>query len=53
MQDNNVAVVDLYSLILPREAELQRPHDVHFKPEGYKVLAQAVADAIETQLPKK
>lgn len=53
MKENNVAVDDLYTLVLPRQAELGRPNDVHFQPEGYKVLAASVAASIEAQLPKK
>ena len=53
MKANDVAVDDLYTAILPRQAELQRPYDVHFKPEGSEVLAQTVAESIEKQLPKK
>ena len=53
MRKNDVAVDDLYAVVLSREAELQRPHDVHFQPEGYILLAQSVAASIEGQLPKK
>lgn len=44
------AVCDLYSAVLPREAELQQHENVHFTPAGYDFLAQQVAGAIERQL---
>ena len=53
MSENGVSVDDLYGTILPQVAEVGRPNDVHFKPEGYDVLARAVATSIEAQLPGK
>lgn len=53
MSENGVAIDDLYSIVLPRMTEVGRPNDVHFKPEGYELLARAVAASIETQLPGK
>lgn len=53
MNENGVAIDDLYAVVLPRQAEIGRPNDVHFGPEGYDVLAKAVAASIEAQLPKK
>lgn len=53
MQENGVAIDDLYSVVLPVQEKIGRPNDVHFAPEGYEVLAQAVASSIEAQLPKK
>jgi hypothetical protein len=53
MSENGVSVDDLYGTILPQIAEVGRPNDVHFKPEGYDVLAKAVASSIEAQLPGK
>ncbi len=52
MQENGVAVDDLYALMLPKQAELQRPKDVHFLPAGSDLLGQAVAESIEAVLPK-
>lgn len=52
MKANDVAVDDLYAVVLPKLAEVARPNDVHFKPEGYDVLARAVADSIAAQLPR-
>jgi hypothetical protein len=43
-------VDDLYAVALPRLAEIQQHENVHYTPEGYKVLAQPVAAAIRAQL---
>lgn len=51
MKENNVAIDDLYTVILPKQAELQKPKDVHFQKEGSEILGKAVAASIETQLP--
>ena len=52
MKDNKISVNDLYSFTLPRLKELQIEEDVHFKPDGYVVLAKQVASAIDRHLPK-
>jgi acyl-CoA thioesterase-1 len=46
MKDNGITILDLYAFALPRLAQLQKPHDVHFTPEGYKALAEQVAAAV-------
>ena len=43
-------VCDLYTAVLPREAELQLKENVHFTPAGYDFLAQQVAASIEALL---
>jgi lysophospholipase L1-like esterase len=53
MNKNGVAVNDLYSLVLPVRETACRPGDVHFTPEGYELLAGAVAASVEQQLPAK
>ena len=53
MKETGVAVDDLNTLITPELANLQNPHDVHYKPEGYAFLAKQVAAEIEKALPKK
>lgn len=53
MQENGVAIDDLYAAILPDREKVGRENDVHFAPEGYAILAKAVADSIASQLPKK
>lgn len=52
MKESGVQVDDLYAVILPKQAELQKPKDVHFSAEGSQVLGAAVAGSIEAQLPK-
>ena len=42
-----------YAVVLPVQDKVGRPNDVHFVPEGYEVLAKAVAASIEAQLAKK
>jgi acyl-CoA thioesterase-1 len=53
MQENGVAIDDLYAVILPVQTKVGRENDVHFGPEGYELLAKAVAESIAAQLPKK
>ena len=53
MRDNHIAIHDLYSFALPRVAEIQIPVNVHFTPEGSKLLAHQVAASIEAALPKQ
>lgn len=52
MRESGVAVDDLYSVALPIMEKHGRPKDLHFAPEGYEILATAVAASIEGQLPK-
>ena len=53
MQRQAVAIDDLYGFALPRLAEIQLPANVHFKPEGSKVLAGQVAASILKELSSK
>lgn len=46
MDENGIRIDDLYTFALPRLGEIQRPDNVHFEPEGSKVLAQQVARSI-------
>lgn len=50
MKENGIAVDDLYAYVKPREAELQLPVNVHFKPEGSKALAEEVVKSIRAAL---
>jgi acyl-CoA thioesterase-1 len=50
MQEHGIAVDDLYAVAKPRLAEIQRPANVHFTPEGSEFLARAVAKSIERAL---
>jgi acyl-CoA thioesterase-1 len=53
MQEQGIAVDDLYAVAKPQLAEIQLPANVHFTPEGSRVLAQAVAKSIEQALAKR
>jgi acyl-CoA thioesterase-1 len=53
MTENGVAIDDLNSAITPHLAEMQNAKDVHYKPEGYALLAKQVAASIEAALPAK
>lgn len=46
MNKNGVTINDLYAFMLPSMNEMQLPENVHFKPEGYKALANKVAERI-------
>jgi hypothetical protein len=52
MKRYQIPVDQLFEAVTPRQAELQLPRDVHFKPEGYDFLGQEVAKAITTILPE-
>ena len=52
MQETGVAINDLHALVLPVQAKVGRPNDVHFGAEGSELLASAVARAIASALPK-
>jgi acyl-CoA thioesterase-1 len=53
MEENGVAIDDLYALALPRLSEWQLPTNVHFKPEGSKRLGEAVAAKIKAALTSR
>jgi lysophospholipase L1-like esterase len=53
LKEKGVAIDDLYGLIFPVLDKYQRPNDVHFTKEGSGLLAKAVAESIEKQLPQK
>lgn len=50
MQENGIAVDDLYSFAWPKLAQIQLPQNVHFNPQGYKVLAGCVVASIQAAL---
>ncbi|MCF7849761.1 MAG: SGNH/GDSL hydrolase family protein [Kiritimatiellales bacterium] len=52
MKANGIVVDDLHGLILPRMAELQKPVNVHFNPEGSQLMAEQVVKYILTALGK-
>jgi len=52
MEANEVAIDDLYTFALEKLEKIQRPANVHFTPEGSKVLAGQVARSIVDALKK-
>ena len=52
MEENGIAIDDLYGFALPQLEKIQRPANVHFTPEGSKVLARQVAASILKALAK-
>jgi hypothetical protein len=52
MDANGIAIDDLYAFALPQLEKIQRPANVHFTPEGSKVLARQVAASILKALAK-
>lgn len=52
MKEEGVATNDLFSWVLPKAGELQKPQDVHFHPEGSEYLANQVAKVIREALTK-
>jgi dienelactone hydrolase len=53
IRGDTAEVNDLYAFSLPRLAEIQIPQNVHFTPEGSKLLAQQVAAKISGSLPDR
>jgi acyl-CoA thioesterase-1 len=53
MDEERVAIDDLYSFAFPRLKEIQQPEDVHFTFEGSAVLAKPVADSILAALKQR
>jgi lysophospholipase L1-like esterase len=50
MQDEKIAINDLYAFALPRLKDIQRPVNVHFTDSGSAALAEQVAQAIRQAL---
>ena len=48
MEARGIAIDDLYAFALPRLDELQKPVDVHFTPEGSRLLGEEVARVIRS-----
>lgn len=53
MKDNNIVVDDLHAFALPQLEKIQLPKNVHFTPDGSKILAEQVVRSITTALPEK
>lgn len=52
MKQHGIPTDDLYAFSKPRLAEIQRPVNVHFTPEGSKKLAEVVAASIREGLKR-
>lgn len=50
MQQEGVAVIDLWAAVKPEQSKLQIPRNVHFGDEGSQVLGKRVAEAIRPVL---
>ena len=46
MRKHDIAVNDLYGLVMPRLQEVQKPRNVHFEKEGSELMAERVAASI-------
>lgn len=53
MIKNGVAIDDLFGAALPRLADIQLPHNVHYTKEGYAELAKQVAASIGEVIKKR
>jgi len=53
MEENRVAIDDLYTFALPQLSKIQRSANVHFTEEGSEALAKQVARSIEAALTEK
>jgi acyl-CoA thioesterase-1 len=51
MKELGVAVDDLHAVVAPQQEKIQLPHNVHFTPDGYEKLADAVVGKIVAALP--
>jgi acyl-CoA thioesterase-1 len=50
MADHKVAVDDLNAAVTPHLEDARKPHDVHYTPAGYKLLAAEVARSVGAAL---
>jgi hypothetical protein len=53
MDENGIAINDLYAVAFPRLDEIQRPANVHYTEPGYEVLADRVAASIRSALASR
>jgi acyl-CoA thioesterase-1 len=53
MQQEGVAINDLFTLASEKQAEIQLERNVHFTPQGYQLLAEQVAEKIRDALAGK
>ena len=50
MQKNQIEIDNLYDFALPKLGDIQRSRDVHYTPDGSKILASQVASSIKAKL---
>lgn len=50
MREEQIPIHDLYAFVLPKQAEIMLPANVHFTPDGYQQLGQDVARVITAAL---
>ena len=50
MRRHNIEINDLYQAVAARREELQFENDVHFRPEGSRILGEQVASRIRAVL---
>ena len=53
MRELGVALNDLHAFVLPRQAQTQRPANVHFTDDGSAQLAETVVSRIAVLLPRQ
>jgi acyl-CoA thioesterase-1 len=53
MEENGVAINDLYAHALPQLAKIQQPANVHFTDAGSRVLAERVVEMLEAILKNR
>ena len=46
VDEQGLAIDDLYAFALPQLPKIQQPNNVHFSPQGSKILARQVAESI-------
>lgn len=52
MREAGIEINDLHAFAMPRMAEIGKPADVHYTPQGSRILADEVARRIEAALPR-
>jgi hypothetical protein len=52
MDEQGIVIDDLYAFAQPQLPKIQLPNNVHFSPDGSKVLARQVAVSIEKALQR-
>jgi lysophospholipase L1-like esterase/dienelactone hydrolase len=53
MEENQIAIDDLYGFALPRLKKIQRPANVHYSGQGYQLLAGRVVEDISKAIEQR